>query len=254
MAEGGGNEKQFLGKYVQKQTKYGTTTKLAPKSTTYIKHKISETDTMMGIALKYGITVEQLKRENKLWTNDSLFLREHLLVPVAREDIATLPDDLEVVDVDPRSRSRSGSQISNSSRKSTESGEHGDSTNNGVSVEPKTSPLDFLNKYDSNIAQLKSNMEKMENNARLLNKGESDNPLTFLPRKTKNGARRHSGSAVTVRQLDAGKHNSEVEKRKTNSMDCESSPVLLIKSRNKTRQVQTSLEKQEQVNDELFEL
>lgn len=57
MAEGGGNEKQFLGKFVQKQTKYGTTTKLAPVTTTYIKHKISERDTMMGIALRYGITV-----------------------------------------------------------------------------------------------------------------------------------------------------------------------------------------------------
>ncbi|XP_069103371.1 lysM and putative peptidoglycan-binding domain-containing protein 1-like isoform X2 [Argopecten irradians] len=254
MAEGGGTEKQFLGKFVQKQTKYGTTTKLAPKSTTFIKHKISEKDTMMGIALKYGITVEQLKRENTLWTNDSLFLREHLLVPVAREDIATLPDDFEVVDIDPRSRSRSGSQMSNSSRKSTESGEHGDSASNGVSVETKSSALDFLNKYDSDIAKLKSNMEKMESNTRSITKEESDNPLTFLPRKNKNGARRHSGTAVTVRQLDTGAHMSDLDKRKTNSMDCESSPVLLIKSRNKTRQVQTSREKQERVNDELFEL
>lgn len=57
MAEGGGNERQLLGQYVQKQTKYGTATRLSPKSSTYIKHAVVESDTLMGIALKYGVTV-----------------------------------------------------------------------------------------------------------------------------------------------------------------------------------------------------
>jgi len=56
MAEGG-SEKQLLGRFVQKQTKYGTATKLALKSDVCIKHMITKSDTLMGIALKYGSTV-----------------------------------------------------------------------------------------------------------------------------------------------------------------------------------------------------
>jgi hypothetical protein len=56
MAEGGG-EKQFIGKLLQKQTKYGTNSPLTQKSSVYIKHLIGKADTLMGIALKYGVTV-----------------------------------------------------------------------------------------------------------------------------------------------------------------------------------------------------
>lgn len=60
MAEGW-NEKDFLGSFVQKQTKYGTTTVRSQKSSLCIKHKITDKDTLMGIALKYGITVRNLQ-------------------------------------------------------------------------------------------------------------------------------------------------------------------------------------------------
>ncbi|KAJ8313405.1 hypothetical protein KUTeg_009033, partial [Tegillarca granosa] len=96
MAEGGGNERQLLGQYVQKQTKYGTTTRLSPKSSTYIKHTVVESDTLMGIALKYGVTVNSL------------------LIPVAIDDIPNLSSNIEIVTIDNTSnRPRSNSQISN---------------------------------------------------------------------------------------------------------------------------------------------
>lgn len=147
--------------------------------------------------------VEQLKRENKLWTNDSLFLREYILVPVAREDVSKLSEDCELVEIDPVNRSRTGSQISNSSQKSnnsvslsnsadfklTKTGTESTSSKPGTnSTENKNvivtsdsserspgakvkddsavSALDFLNKYDTSIAGLKTNVEKLEKNAR----------------------------------------------------------------------------------------
>uniref|UniRef100_A0A2S2PU86 LysM and putative peptidoglycan-binding domain-containing protein 2 n=1 Tax=Schizaphis graminum TaxID=13262 RepID=A0A2S2PU86_SCHGA len=47
----------------------------------YIKHVVTETDTLQGLALKYSVTTEQIRNANRLFTNDSLFLREHLNIP-----------------------------------------------------------------------------------------------------------------------------------------------------------------------------
>ncbi|KAL4107401.1 hypothetical protein QTP88_017745 [Uroleucon formosanum] len=47
----------------------------------YIKHVVTETDTLQGLALKYSVTTEQIRNANRLFTNDSLFLRKHLNIP-----------------------------------------------------------------------------------------------------------------------------------------------------------------------------
>jgi spore germination protein YaaH len=49
----------------------------------YIKHVVTETDTLQGLALKYSVTTEQIRNANRLFTNDSLFLREHLYIPTS---------------------------------------------------------------------------------------------------------------------------------------------------------------------------
>ncbi|XP_057668116.1 lysM and putative peptidoglycan-binding domain-containing protein 1 [Diorhabda carinulata] len=65
----------------QSLRKYGSTSKHVMKNENYIKHFVTNTDTLQGIALKYNVTIEQIHRANKLWTSDSLFLREYLLIP-----------------------------------------------------------------------------------------------------------------------------------------------------------------------------
>lgn len=116
--------------------------------------------------------VEQIKRENQLWTNDSLFLREHLLIPVQNEDVSSIPDRYETVVIDPVSRTRSASQKSNTSAKSNESEKNvpKDSSSSSSSSQKAAangeSGMDFLSKYDTSIAQLKSNVNQMEKNAR----------------------------------------------------------------------------------------
>ncbi|KAG8041807.1 hypothetical protein G9C98_007111 [Cotesia typhae] len=62
--------------------KYGSTSKHVVRNDNLVKHIICKTDTLPGIALKYGTTTEQIRRINRLWASDSLFLREYLLVPV----------------------------------------------------------------------------------------------------------------------------------------------------------------------------
>ncbi|XP_026683024.1 uncharacterized protein LOC103514179 [Diaphorina citri] len=82
--------------------KYGSTSNNGfRKPETFVKHMISSSDTLQGIALKYGVTTEQIRRTNRLWANDSLFLRESLLIPVPldRDSLMTSPTDVSLFDI-----------------------------------------------------------------------------------------------------------------------------------------------------------
>ncbi|CAM4577812.1 unnamed protein product [Leuciscus chuanchicus] len=66
-----------------KTRSYGSTASVtAPLGETYIEHRVTDGDTLQGIALKYGVTMEQIKRVNKLFSNDCIFLRNTLNIPV----------------------------------------------------------------------------------------------------------------------------------------------------------------------------
>ncbi|KAL5266859.1 hypothetical protein ACHWQZ_G004040 [Mnemiopsis leidyi] len=47
-----------------------------------LQHKITPTDTLQGISVKYSVPIELIKTVNKLWYQDQLFLRDMLLIPV----------------------------------------------------------------------------------------------------------------------------------------------------------------------------
>ncbi|KAK2502418.1 hypothetical protein MC885_011360 [Smutsia gigantea] len=48
----------------------------------HVEHRVRAGDTLQGIALKYGASMEQIKRANKLFTNDCIFLKKTLNIPV----------------------------------------------------------------------------------------------------------------------------------------------------------------------------
>ena len=68
-------------------TSYGSCIRTYKPRSVYKKHYLIEGDTLQGIALKYGNTMDELKRINKLYGNDSIFLREYLLVTASEEAI-----------------------------------------------------------------------------------------------------------------------------------------------------------------------
>lgn len=69
-----------------KTRSYGSTASVtAPLSETYVEHRVTDGDTLQGIALKYGVTMEQIKRVNKLFSSDCIFLRNTLNIPVKSE-------------------------------------------------------------------------------------------------------------------------------------------------------------------------
>lgn len=51
----------------------------------YTEHRVTDGDTLQGLALRYGVTMEQIKRANKLFSNDCIFLRHSLNIPVPAE-------------------------------------------------------------------------------------------------------------------------------------------------------------------------
>ena len=51
----------------------------------HVEHRVRAGDTLQGIALKYGVTMEQIKRANKLFTNDCIFLKKTLSIPILSE-------------------------------------------------------------------------------------------------------------------------------------------------------------------------
>lgn len=92
---------------------YGSTSRHISRQESCIKHLVSNTDTLQGIALKYNVTVsnshfyyflenwqllqiEQLRRVNKLWTSDSLFLKEFLLIPTTEPSNASQENTVDV--------------------------------------------------------------------------------------------------------------------------------------------------------------
>ncbi|XP_029431278.1 lysM and putative peptidoglycan-binding domain-containing protein 2 [Rhinatrema bivittatum] len=69
-----------------KTRSYGSTASVtAPLAERYLQHRVSAGDTLQGIALKYGVTMQQIKRANKLFTTDCIFLRKSLNIPVISE-------------------------------------------------------------------------------------------------------------------------------------------------------------------------
>ncbi|XP_029284467.1 lysM and putative peptidoglycan-binding domain-containing protein 2 [Cottoperca gobio] len=65
---------------------YGSTASVtASLGEKYIEHRVTDSDTLQGIALRYGVTMEQIKRANKLFSNDCIFLKNNLNIPVLSE-------------------------------------------------------------------------------------------------------------------------------------------------------------------------
>ncbi|KAK5582379.1 hypothetical protein RB653_003962 [Dictyostelium firmibasis] len=55
----------------------------------YLVHQLTPKDTLQGLALKYNVKVNDIKRLNNMWTQDSLFIKKTVLIPIEVSDIVT---------------------------------------------------------------------------------------------------------------------------------------------------------------------
>ncbi|XP_063001713.1 lysM and putative peptidoglycan-binding domain-containing protein 1 [Elgaria multicarinata webbii] len=66
---------------------YGSLVKsvTSPARERRVEHRLEPGDTLQGLAVRYGVTTEQIKRANRLYTNESIFFKKTLYIPVPAE-------------------------------------------------------------------------------------------------------------------------------------------------------------------------
>lgn len=270
MAMQNSREKQKLDRsLVSPQTSQGADSSAAasyktPQTRQFISRRLLRTDTLTGLALKYGITIPVLKKENKLWNNDHLFLRESLLIPLTAENEKLLDENDTIIVCDGCSSNLpspsthlshlpNGELTDSSQSFRPSSSLDGDISSNGASASsssisklPQATSKDFFAKYDTSIARLKGDVAKMERNAANLEGLIDANPLALPPRKGSNSSRRDSNTSTISASERRGRYVVDG--------DGSSSPVLLIRSWTNSRHVKTTIDNLQQVNDDIFEL
>ncbi|XP_026541779.1 lysM and putative peptidoglycan-binding domain-containing protein 1 [Notechis scutatus] len=116
-----------------------------------LEHQLRPGDTLQGLAVMYGVATEQIKRANRMYTNDSIFLKKTLLIPVPTKPKA-LSNGL---DLEKEEEEEEGGEAlrPESTKKQKQPRKNGSS---GGSV-PKhdLSAADFLFKLDSEIRRSK---------------------------------------------------------------------------------------------------
>lgn len=182
-----------------------------------IKHVVCKTDTLQGLALRYGVTTEQIRRANRLFANDSLFLREFLMIPVPDTDGLLSP-----------AGSASASLVS--SPASPMSPSSSSSVENGFSDEHSIN--EFLDKIDSSIASTKNQVQKVQGSSSLFSEDDIFSrkrpPVSRLRQQNQ-----HQIVAPSSSEILSPPH-----------------PIVMTQG----RKVRTSLQRLQREQDEMFEL
>ncbi|XP_031154353.1 lysM and putative peptidoglycan-binding domain-containing protein 1 [Sander lucioperca] len=120
---------------------------LSPVRQRRIEHNIQPGETLQGLALKYGVSMEQIKRVNRLYTNDSIFLKKSLLIPVLSDldHCNNGVDSVEENSEEDCASAQNGHTGSSSERKQ----------NDGKERMSDLTPVDFLKRLDGLISQSK---------------------------------------------------------------------------------------------------
>uniref|UniRef100_A0A182IS64 LysM domain-containing protein n=1 Tax=Anopheles atroparvus TaxID=41427 RepID=A0A182IS64_ANOAO len=276
-----------------------------------IRHDVERTDTLQGLSLKYGCSMEQIRRVNRLLPTDTIFLRPFLMIPVPKES-PFYPKDPDAIIRPNTLAARAATSVIPGG---TSGGSHGNSNNNNNNNNhslsssedsngypphedsPLVSPEeesrknleDFLGKIDSSIASTRKCIAEVQRNSDFVTSSQSDDNLFFSsgaasgsgsssgyyskPRAYSNASSSSSsissyqqyhyhvpGGAAGGQPYGAGasgttnhQHHHQHHKRQSSSGSAASDTNQLIVM-TQGKRVQSSLQKLERQQDELFEL
>lgn len=238
-----------------------------------IRHDVDKTDTLQGIALKYECSMEQIRRINRLLPTDTIFLRPFLMIPVDK-DSPYYPTDPSAI-IRPSSLSVRSATIagcpSGSSAGSTPM-DHGISEENAISPEEESrkNMEEFLGKIDSSIATTRKCIAESQRNSEFISSQSDDNIFSSGASMNSSGyyskpraySTASSSSSISSYQqyhfhtsAGAGSSgaNSSHHKRQSSSGSAASDTSQLIVM-TQGKRVQSSIQKLEKQQDELFEL
>ncbi|XP_011315486.1 lysM and putative peptidoglycan-binding domain-containing protein 1 isoform X2 [Fopius arisanus] len=211
----------------RKLKKYGSTSKHLIRNESLVKHFVSKSDTLAGIALRYGATTEQIRRINRLWATDSLFLREYLLVPVPKDSNTQQFND-------GIARENSGVECE------VPSAVQMASTSDDSDVD------NFLAKMDSSIASVKKEIQKVQGQSSFM----SDDGV-FVQRRPGTRSLRHSLTHSTP-PMSSTSSSLNHHTRSSSEDDVHDLPSAVVMTHGK--KLKTSLQKLQQQQDEIFQL
>ncbi|KAM7421557.1 hypothetical protein PAMA_015612 [Pampus argenteus] len=128
---------------------YGSLVRSPLSPVRHIEHNIQPGETLQGLALKYGVSMEQIKRANRMYTNDSIFLKKSLSIPVL-SDLHDCSNGVDLTEED----SEDGSDCA--------SGQNGHTSRSSQMKQDASkerasdlTPVDFLRRLDGLINQSK---------------------------------------------------------------------------------------------------
>ena len=168
-----------------------------------------------AISLKYNISIQQLKKQNRLYTNDSFYLKETILIPcpdviptdmplVSQDGAQTLTDEIQSIEKSKKNNRRSPKSASSQEASKSSEMLNGSATShiangrkdnvtkmqsqNRGSTPPSPNISDIFKRFDTQLEITKSNVEKLAQNSACVNYSSSNESLVqFVPRE--NGKR-----------------------------------------------------------------
>lgn len=224
------NEKQSIRESGRSLKKYGSTCNHVRNNEILIRHDIEMGDTLQGIALKYGCSTEQIRRANRLFASDSLYLRQFLMIPVDKNS-PYYPKDDRPNSLPPQ-------------RAASITGYPGYQKQNSLSLdqlspeeESKKNIDEFLGKIDTSIAESKKLFNQTRKNSDFISTqlNDDDYPNDRYP-STSSNQHYHS------RQSSSSSNNIE-----------NNNPSHIVVM-TQGRRVQSSLQKFEKQQDDFFQL
>lgn len=239
-----------------------------------IRHDVDRTDTLQGIALKYGCSMEQIRRINRLLPTDTIFLRPFLMIPVDK-DSPYYPKDPSAI-IRPSSLSVRSATIAGCP-----SGSSACSTpmDPGISEEGAISPEEesrknmeeFLGKIDSSIATTRKCIAESQRNSEFISSQSDDNIFSSGASMNSSGyyskpraySTASSSSSISSYQQyhfhtasgaggGSGASSSHHKRQSSSGSAASDTSQLIVMTQGK--RVQSSLQKLEKQQDELFEL
>lgn len=199
--------------------------------------------------------MEQIRRANRLFANDSLFLREFLMIPV-QQDSPFYPKDAD-------QRLSNGHMLSRRANTIAAPSSSKDFSPND-SMDSLTSPTDddehrkymeeFLDKIDTSIASSKKLVRDQQKNSDFISSSQSDDSLYSSGNSFINhnyDLAHPSGSSSTSYQQYYQSMNHQTARHSLGGMSNDSTQ-LVVKTQG--RHVKNSLQRLEKQQDEIFEL
>lgn len=203
--------------------------------------------------------MEQIRRANRLFANDSLFLREFLMIPV-NKDSPYYPTDVEQIHSNGSNGMRRANTLGEPSSSSSLSKDYSDSIDSLTSPDEEHRKYmeEFLEKIDTSIASSKKLVKQAQQSSDFLTSSQSEDSLfshnggnSFINHNY--DLAHNSDTSESYQQYYQSMSSHQQARHSLGAMSSNDSQHQLVVKTN-GRHIKNSLQRLERQQDEIFEL